>query len=205
MPGADEAVVTAADVIAFWIGPAPDEFKSVTAFSKRWYRRDAAVDSEIRERFGDAIEAARRGRLTAWGATAEGALGLVILLDQFTRNAYRDTPEAFSGDDLAREVAGGAIDRGLDQELPIAGRALLYHPFEHAETAADQRRSVALFEALVAAATPEWREFATSFLNYARAHQEVIARFGRFPHRNASLGRESTPAELAYLEAGGGF
>ncbi len=155
--------------------------------------------------FGKAIERARAGALSGWQETAEGALALMILLDQFTRNAYRDTAAAFSGDALAREVAARALDKGFDRALPIPGRLLLYHPFEHSEDPADQQRSVALFAGLAAQSPSEWREYIESFLRYARAHQEVIDRFGRFPHRNVALGRESTPAEREWLAAGGGF
>lgn len=195
----------AKDIIEFWLGPAPDDFESVAAVSKRWYLVDNDFDAEIRARFAPVIQRAQAGALAAWEETAQGALGLVILLDQFTRNAYRGTPGAFDGDAQALAAATRAIDRGLDRELACPGRAFLYHPFEHSEEPEDQERSVALFEALVAEAPPPWRKFAAEFVPYARSHRDVIARFGRFPHRNAILGRVGTPEESAYLDAGGGF
>ena len=197
--------MTPTDIIEYWLGPTPDDVESVTRASKRWYAMDSGLDTEIRDRFGPFIQAARQGALAAWETTSQGALGLVILLDQFTRNAYRGTPEAFGGDALALAVATRAVEGGLDRELGCAGRAVLYHPFEHSEEPSDQARSVALFEALVREAPPAWREFAAEFVPYAHSHRDVIARFGRFPHRNPILGRASTPEETAYLDAGGGF
>ena len=197
--------VTAAGINAFWLGPSPEDLDAAKRASARWYTADDQLDEEIRHRFGAAIEHARTGALSDWQETAAGALALVILLDQFTRNAYRGTAAAFSGDATARQVARDALDRGFDRVLPIPGRLLLYHPFEHSEDPEDQCRSVALFAGFAVISPSQWREYIDSFLRYARAHQEVIERFGRFPHRNAVLGRESTPAERAWLSTHGGF
>ena len=205
MTESESHAVMPASIIAFWLGPSPADFDAAKLASKRWYTADEQLDREIRGTFGKAITEARAGALVDWEKTPDGALALVILLDQFTRNAYRGTAAAFSGDAAAREVATGALDRGLDCALPIPGRLLLYHPFEHSEVLEDQRRSVALFSALVTESPAEWREYIESFLRYARAHLEVIERFGRFPHRNAALGRESTPAEQEWLATHGGF
>lgn len=194
-----------AEVLGFWFGPALDDLESVTAASKRWYAADDDLDAEIRNRFGSVIDTAARGACADWEATPDGALALVVLLDQFPRNAYRATPAAFACDPLALAVAKCAVKRGFDRELPCAGRAFLYHPFEHSEDASDQERSVVLFATLAADAPPPWRAFAEAFVPYARSHREVVERFGRFPHRNAILGRASTPEERAYLDAGGGF
>ena len=197
--------MTPTQVVEFWLGSAPDDYESVTRASKRWYLTDDAFDAEIRDRFGAAIEQGRRSLFADWAETPEGALGLVILLDQFTRNAYRGTADAFGGDPVALAVAGSAVERGFDRELACPGRAFLYHPFEHSEDPEDQKRSVMLFETLAAEASPAWRKFAAEFVPYAHAHRDVIARFGRFPHRNAILGRVNTAEERAYLERGGGF
>ena len=197
--------MTPTDIIEYWLGPAPDDAESVARAAKRWYAMDGELDAEIRNRFGPLVQAARQGALAAWEATPQGALGLVILLDQFMRNAYRGTPEAFAGDALALAVATRTVEGGLDRELGCAGRAVLYHPFEHSEAPSDQARSVALFEALAREAPPAWRDFAAEFVPFAHSHRDVIARFGRFPHRNLILGRASTPEETAYLAAGGGF
>ena len=193
------------DVIDYWLGPVPKHPDDLKPHSARWYRVDAAVDAQIAERFGLAVEQARSGELLHWGEEAKGALALVLLLDQFGRNIYRDSDLAFVGDSLARAIAVRALDQGFDRLLSVPERAFLYHPFEHSEDLVDQARSVALFERLVEDAEPHWRDFATSFVGYATAHRRVIERFGRFPHRNAALGRESSAEEREYLEAGGGF
>ncbi len=193
------------EIIEYWLGSAPDDFESVTQASKRWYRADKDIDAEIRTRFGAAIAEARRGVFGDWERTPDGALALVILLDQFSRNAYRGTPEAFAGDAVALAVARRAVERGFDRELGCAGRAFLYHPFEHSEDPEDQERSVLLFETLLAEAPPTWREFAAGFVPYAHSHRDVIRQYGRFPHRNEILGRGSTPREEAHLAASGGF
>ena len=193
------------DVIDYWLGPAPKHPDDLKPYSARWYRVDAEVDAQIAERFGLAVEQARSGELLHWGEEAKGALALVLLLDQFGRNIYRDSDLAFVGDSLARAIAVRALDQGFDRRLSVPERAFLYHPFEHSEDLVDQARSVALFERLVADAEPHWRDFATGFVGYATAHRRVIERFGRFPHRNAALGRESSAEEREYLEAGGGF
>lgn len=197
--------MTPTEIIEFWLGAAPGDLESITRVSKRWYRVDDEFDTEIRDRFGPAIERARNGAFGDWEESPEGALALVILLDQFSRNAYRGTPDAFAGDPVALAVARRAVERGFDRELGCPGRAILYHPFEHAEDLRDQQQAVLLFEALLAESSPTWREFAAGFLPYAHSHREVIGRFGRFPHRNAILGRESTPEEKTYLVAGGRF
>ena len=197
--------MTAASVIAFWLGPSPGHLEAAKRASRRWYVTDDALDQEVRQKFGGAMQQARSGALTGWQETSQGALALVILLDQFTRNAYRGTAAAFSGDTLAREVASLALDGGFDRELSIPGRLLLYHPFEHSEDLQDQQRSVELFSALAADSPSEWREYVDSFLRYARAHLEVIDQFGRFPHRNAVLGRETTAGEQEWLATHGGF
>ena len=205
MTGSDIPAATAASVIAFWLGPSPTDLHAAKMASRRWYAADDQLDREVRRKFGNAIERARMGALSGWQETTDGALALVILLDQFTRNAYRGTAAAFSGDALAREVAARALDEGLDRALPIPGRLLLFHPFEHSEDRQDQQRSVALFARLASESPCQWREYIDSFLRYARAHQEVIERFGRFPHRNDMLGRQSTPAEQEWLATHGGF
>ncbi|MDE0224999.1 MAG: DUF924 domain-containing protein [Gammaproteobacteria bacterium] len=205
MSGSETPAVTAADIVGFWLGPSPNDPDAAKKASGRWYTPDDQFDDEIRRKFGAAMAQARAGALSGWQETAERALALVILLDQFTRNAYRGTADAFSGDAMAREVATGALARGFDRILSIPGRLLLYHPFEHSEDLDDQRRSVALFSGLAAESPSEWREYIDSFVRYADAHLEVIEQFGRFPHRNGILGRESTPAEQEWLSTHGGF
>ena len=171
-------------VVEFWqqAGPA------------RWFARDDAFDAEFRSRFLDQHMAAAARHCEDWLATAEGVLGLMILLDQFPRNAFRGTAHSYATDPLARHYAMRAIEEGQDLRIAAAMRMFVYLPFEHSENLIDQERSVAMFQALGDEQT----------LEYAIIHRDVIRRFGRFPHRNASLGRIPTVEELEYL-ANGGF
>ena len=184
----------AAAVHAFWFGPPP------YASRDQWFRKDPALNAAIRARFGESVAAACAGAYGEWCATPRGALARVLLLDQFTRNVHRDTADAFAGDDRALATADEAIARGFDRVLDPVERQFLYLPFEHAEDAAAQARSLALFGALAQeAGRPD-------LLEWARRHADVIRRFGRYPHRNAALGRASTPEEIAFLAtAGSGF
>ena len=164
-----------------------------------WFERNAAFDEEIRVRFGAVIAAACAGELESWSGSAQSALALVLLLDQFTRNVYRGTPRAFAGDSRARAVATAAVERGFDRQLPLDRRHFFYLPFEHSEDVGDQRRSVALFRSWAEAHDGAQRDQALAQMTYVYRHQEIVERFGRFPHRNAILGRESTAEELAFL------
>ena len=182
----------AQDVLDFWFGQPP----------ANWFRKNAAFDADIRARFGATIDLALAGGLRAWddqGTT--GPLARILVLDQFTRNAWRATPMSFAGDALALAAATKLVDSGADERLAPQQRSFAYLPFEHAEDAAMQERAVALFTKLAA----QHDGFADS-LAYAQRHASVIARFGRFPHRNAILERVSTPEETAFLaEPGSGF
>lgn len=162
---------------------------------QRWFTRDDAFDARFGARFLASHHAAARREFEHWLGDADGALALMILLDQLPRNAFRDSAHAYATDGLARHYAERAIDTGLDRLIETPLRAFLYLPFEHSEARADQDRSVALFGALGNA----------EYSKYAKAHRAVILRFGRFPHRNRALGRVSTPDEQAWLDAGGGF
>ncbi len=167
----------------------------------RWFAKDAAFDDEIRRRFGDAAAAAAEGRLDAWKAAPESCLALVILLDQAPRNIHRGTPLAFAADARALAVAGQAVDRGFDLRLPADRRWFFYFPFEHSEDLADQRRAMLLFDAWADAhAEGPPRDYAREHFRAVRRHEAIIERFGRFPHRNKILGRESTPAEIEFLK-----
>jgi uncharacterized protein (DUF924 family) len=158
-----------------------------------WFAPEPGLDDTIRTRFLGTYEQAASGALDGWAESAEGALALVVVLDQFPRNMFRGQARAFAADDKALAIAEDAVARRLDQALPALWRTFLYLPFEHAEDRATQERSVALFRSLGDAET----------LRYAEAHRDIVARFGRFPHRNAILGRDSTPEEAAWLAAGG--
>lgn len=182
------------DVLDFWFA---DHARA------RWFVKEPAFDDAIRARFGAAITTAAAGQLDGWAATPDGALALTILLDQFPRNIYRGSPRAFEADAHARQIAAAAIDRGFDRAAPLDRRMFFYLPFQHAEVLADQDRSVELFSRWVDEHSAEARASLDEDLRYAVHHREVIRRFGRFPHRNAALGRASTPEELAFLEEPG--
>jgi len=175
------------DILRFWreAGPAS------------WYRKDEAFDAAIRARFEALHHTAARGELGDWLETPDGALALVILLDQFPRNLYRDSAHAFATDALARQVAREAIARGHDTAANPDLREFFYMPFEHSEDLADQDRALALFEALGK------EKGDPDAAKWAHIHRFIVERFGRFPHRNACLGRETTPDEQAFLDGGG--
>jgi uncharacterized protein (DUF924 family) len=177
-------------ILDFWFGPPENAVYGTTR--EVWFREDAAFDAEIRLRFGTVLETALRGGLDDWTA-ARAVLARVLVLDQFTRNCYRDSARAFAGDAQALAAATAAVDQGQDRELNPVERWFLYMPFEHSESAAVQTRSLALFTQLrdeTGLADP---------LVWAEKHAVVIRRFGRYPHRNALLGRESTAEEIAFL------
>lgn len=159
--------------------------------AKLWFRSTPAFDRELRERFEGVVRAALRGELDDWADSPRGALALVIVLDQLPLNIYRGTPESFAGEQKARTIAAAAIARGWDQGLSDKQKAFLYLPFMHSENLADQERSVALYEAAGL----------SDNLRFARHHRSIIERFGRFPHRNAILDRESTSQERAWLNS----
>ncbi len=168
-------------ILAFWFAP---------GMAERWFRKDPAFDVEVRARLQAPHEAAVAGGYAAWAESPRGALALVILLDQVPRNLYRDDPRAFASDAAALRVARAAIERGDDKRLEQVERLFLYLPLEHSESLADQEDCVRLFGMLDE--NPEWQD-------YAERHRDIIARFGRFPHRNAVLGRVCTPEEDEFL------
>jgi uncharacterized protein (DUF924 family) len=176
-------VVSPDEVLAFWRAAGP----------KKWFTKNDAFDAEIAARFLPTYVAAADGQLGEWEASADGALALLLVLDQFPRNIFRNSARAFAADALARAVADRAIARGFDQDAKDEERSFFYLPFEHSEVLADQERCVALARATGNADTLKWAEL----------HAEIIRRFGRFPHRNAALGRTTTAKEQAFLDDGG--
>lgn len=176
-----EASVTPGTILAFWRDAGP----------KRWYTPDDAFDAEVRRRFFGLWQRAAAGELSSWETSDDGALALVIVLDQFPRNMFRGDAQAYASDALARQVAGRALERGADARIEPALREFLYMPFMHSEYLADQLRCVELFRHV------------PDSLKYAERHADIIRRFGRFPHRNRLLGRATTPEEQAFLDAGG--
>ncbi len=198
-----------AAILSYWFGNMSGSQFATPEKRRRWFFGGSEVDAEIRSRFGALTELALTGELDAWTDTAAGILALVLLLDQFPRNVYRGSARAFAGDTKALSLAQEAVRQDMDKELPLEQRCFLYLPFEHAESRACQERCVALFTELCAAGehcAPDDRARLRDYLRYAQGHREVVARFGRFPHRNRALGRVSTAAESDYLSANpGGF
>jgi uncharacterized protein (DUF924 family) len=174
---------SAEDVLSFWCAAGPD----------LWFDDDEGFDAAIRQRFAATYEDAAAGLLSGWEDSARSALALVIVLDQFPRNMFRNSARAYAADPLARAVARRVLAKGFDRKIAIPERAFFYLPFEHSEELADQERSVALMRETGDADLLKWAEL----------HADIIRRFGRFPHRNALLGRATTPEEQAFLDAGG--
>ncbi|MBE9033011.1 DUF924 domain-containing protein [filamentous cyanobacterium LEGE 11480] len=182
-------------VLQFWFG---EDFRRPDLKpQKKWFIKDDIFDQSVREWFSGVYQQATEGRFEDWMETAEGALALTIVLDQFPRNMFRDTPKAFASDAQALMVASQAIDRDFDQDVSPVMRVFFYVPFEHSENLANQHRCVELFQSL--ATEPALK----SYPEYALKHQAVIKQFGRFPHRNEILGRTSTPEELTFLQQPG--
>lgn len=193
----------AATLLTDWFGGTDPAVPVPEVVRQRWYGAPPAWDDHLRSAYGAALEQARDGGLDAWAATPLGHLALVILLDQVPRNVHRGTALAFAWDGLALRQADHALERGVGEGWPLGWRGFLLMPFEHAEDLASQERAVAEFEALAASAGADEQAAARMYVDYAARHRDIIARFGRFPHRNAALGRTPTPAELAWLESGG--
>ena len=186
----DPTTPRAQEVLDFWFGregePGYGEFREA------WFKKDPEFDQLIRDRFEPLYEQAAAGELDGWKMEARSCLALVILLDQFPRNMYRGDPRTYATDHKAHEIAEYAVDRALDRELPPVQRGFLYMPFMHSENLEHQRRSVELFRGLEGVAEADSTE-------YAVGHMKIIERFGRFPHRNEILGRQTTPEEAEFL------
>jgi uncharacterized protein (DUF924 family) len=190
------------DILAFWFGPLDATGMARPEQHKLWFSASDAVDADLRQRFGALVERALAGELQAWADDDAGLVALVLLLDQFTRNIFRGTPRAFGGDPQALALARETVAAGRHRQLPAIHRVFLYLPLEHCEDLATQDQCLRLFAELERDTNDE---SIAGFQRYAVAHREVIAQFGRFPHRNAILGRESTPQELEHLAHHGGF
>lgn len=196
-----ESSIGPEDVIQFWLG---EPGQSLLAKAPSWWKKDAEFDREITERFGAALERASLGQLLAWRESARGRLGLVILLDQFSRNVFRGTPRAFAQDPLACAVAEQSFAAGDDQTLAAVEVGFLLMPFMHAEDLALQQRCIDGFLRLKDAASDEAvRAHLANCAAFGEKHRAIIERFGRFPHRNALLGRSSTEEERRFLEQPG--
>jgi uncharacterized protein (DUF924 family) len=189
-------------LLRFWFGDPDAGAEERAACQTRWFSSDPGFDAECRDRFAILVGRALRSELDHWQETPAGRLALILLLDQLPRNVFRGTAAAFIGDPKAAAIAATGIDIGADRQLDPIRRAFFYLPLEHAEDAALQTRSVALCEQLAAEALPAQRSLFEEWAQFARQHRDLIARFGRFPHRNVCLGRTSTAEERAYLGEG---
>ncbi|MCW0236126.1 MAG: DUF924 domain-containing protein [Ferrovibrio sp.] len=186
--------ITADAILDFWFDRRPGVALETR---KAWFEKDPAFDDTIRRRFGAAVETVLAGGHADWTETAEGALALLILLDQFPRNIFRGQAKAFAGDARARAIARQAVDRGFDIALPPVMRMFFYLPFEHSEHLPDQDLAHLLFSAL------DKELPGLDLASWADKHRVIIARFGRFPHRNAALGRQNSPEEIEFLRQPG--
>ncbi|AIS15458.1 transmembrane protein [Pseudomonas chlororaphis subsp. aurantiaca] len=193
-------------LLDWWFGSAEKPADIVAEKGKLWFGKRDSQDLEARERFGDLVEQALAGGLTEWAQRPQGWLALVLLLDQLPRMLYRETPKSFAGDLRAQALVAQGIAADFDRQLPAMQRSFIYLVFEHCENLAVQNEAISRFVALHDEQPPEDRPVFADQLDYAERHQKIIARFGRFPHRNRILGRESTPEELAFLrEPGSSF
>ena len=183
------------EVLDFWFGR--EDEPGYGEFRDAWFRKDEGFDQEVRERFGSLYERAAAGALDGWRDDARSCLALVICLDQFPRNMFRGDGRTHATDAKAMESARYAVERAFDRELPPFQRMFVYMPFMHSENLEDQRRSVELFGRLAE------KPGAPDVTSYAVGHMEIVERFGRFPHRNVILGRETTPEEAEFLERPG--
>jgi uncharacterized protein (DUF924 family) len=195
----DEALA----LLEYWFGSNTDDVEQFALHKKRWFAGGDAVDRDLAARFAGLHARAARGDLDAWASNGRGRLALILVFDQLSRNLYRGTVDAFAFDDRAFALAESGIADGLDGELSVAERVFFYMPYQHAESLPAQERSVALFATLAKAHAPRHvRATVEGFAGFAREHRDIVARFGRFPHRNRVLDRPSTAEEQTYLGAG---
>lgn len=192
------------NILDFWFGDIKDGF-TVENRGKLWYMGGEETDAKINELFGDLVKKAGTKELDEWKETAKGRLALIILLDQFTRNVYRRTKEAFAYDDYTQKLCEEGLQLKHDKELCFVHRLFFYHPLHHSENIEDQKLSVKLTEQLKQEVPEQNKKKVESFLKYTKQHRDIIEKFGRFPHRNEVLGRTSTAEELKYLESGKRF
>lgn len=190
------------EVHEFWFGTIENERCSQEQ-SKIWYESSAAQDKQITEQFGDLFRQAKEGSLSEWQMSAKGQLSLIILLDQFSRNMFRGTAEAFATDDVALSICLTGMEQTQDKSLTLVERLFFYHPLQHSESIEIQQLSVRTHESLIQEYSGELQEYAKYALGFAKEHHDIVREFGRFPHRNVALERASTEAELNYLSSGG--
>lgn len=194
---------TADEILEYWFGDSVRDPSRAPARMGFWFGADVARDAKMRERWGELVAAASEGKLDFWTRTPRGRLAVLILLDQMRRNIYRGTAEAFRRDGRARYLMRDGVSRLMDMKLTPIERLFFYMPLQHAESLDDQELAVDRFLQLEREVASEYREIFAGFRKYAQKHRDIIARFGRFPHRNAILGRRDTPEEAAWLSGGG--
>jgi uncharacterized protein (DUF924 family) len=187
------------EILEFWFGESEDAAQRPDRM-QLWFGGGDEVDRKIRERFGATLEQARSGAFDDWAETARGRLALIVLIDQFSRNVYRGSAEAFSKDALALRLARDGLDNGHYAQLSCFEQLFFVMPLEHAEDLVQQERAVALYEAWAKALPAPLESLGKTVVDFARMHRDVIARFGRFPTRNQALGRASTPSEEAHVK-----
>jgi len=187
-------------ILHYWFGNSADDAEVVREKTILWWKKNPEVDEEIRRRFEAMLESEIKGELASWGNSPRGQLARMLLLDQFPRNMYRGTARAFAYDEQARRLARQALDQGVDRKLRPVERVFIYLPFEHSEDVQDQATGVQLFEALLEKVPATVKQPFQNFLDFAKKHKEIVDNFKRFPHRNALLGRDSTPEELEFLK-----
>jgi len=190
-------------ILAFWFGEGAESGSTPTELASRWWKKDEAFDADVRRRFEALYDEVRSGRRDEWLSSARGRLATILVLDQFPRNMFRGTARMYEADGRALDIASSGIDLGLDRALPGDLRAFFYMPLMHAESLRTQEACVRLFEVFAGELPGPEGERIRNNLKFAEQHRDVVARFGRFPHRNRIVGRESTEAEDAFLAGGG--
>ncbi len=197
--------MTQKDVLDFWFGDQPDDAAVANQQQSTWWSKNPDIDKMIALKFSQSLEEAGAGDLSDWEDSAQGLLALIILVDQFSRNIYRGDPRCFSRDHLARRWCRMLIDSDMDQDLRPIERVFAYLPLEHSEDMGDQDKCLALFTVLFEQLPDNHRKTFKSYVDFAHAHRNIIVRFGRYPHRNSILGRQSTAQEREFLEQPGSF
>jgi uncharacterized protein (DUF924 family) len=193
----------ATELLHVWFGDSRADPHRVAAQSQFWFEPNSEQDEFLRRRFGFLLQWAARGDFETWKSSAQSCLALVIIFDQLPRNLFRGRPEAFAYDDRALAVSQFGVEAGYLQELQPIEQLFLLMSYQHSESLSVQYQGVSLFEGVIESSPDEWKDFLRGFLAFARQHLEIVARFGRFPHRNAVLGRSSTPEEVGFLRVGG--
>ena len=194
-----------AEICTFWLSNSLKTPEFAVLRKDWWYKGGKLVDEEIQERFADCVDKACNGELMVWNNVPDGALALILLLDQFTRNLYRNTVNAYRGDLLAYQTVQETIQKGLDLDLHPVKRIWLYHPFHHSESLEQQDYGIALLQQIHEGAPRVWREYIKQSIVGWTRHRDIVAQFGRFPHRNEVLSRPSTPEEIEFLASHGDF